>query len=222
MAINYKAEVERYKRYYKNIGEASGQPKTQAYTTAIFSFLAVSLFGWYAIRPTIVTILFLQREIADNKVVSQQMETKIGNLIEAQATLQQHQNDLPLLSQALPQDPAALRLANALKQLGNSSGASVSAINIAKVPLIGGVATPSARISTNPLSALQSYKIIDIPITLSVSGTYSKLENFLNGVINLRRIISINSIDITPQGGQPGTSEIELSAALRLTAHYLQ
>lgn len=222
MAINYKSEVERYKRFYQNIGEASGQPKTQAYTTAIFSFLAVSLFGWYAIRPTIVTILFLQREIADNRAVSQQMEIKIGNLIEAQATLQQYQNDLPLLSQALPQDPSAIKVANTLEQLANSTGASISAINVIKVPLVSGVSTPSAQISSNPLSALHTYKIVDVPLTLSVSGTYSKLENFLTGIVNLRRIITINSIDITPQGGQTGTGEPELSAVLRLMTHYLQ
>ncbi len=223
MAFNYKTEIERYKRYYQNIGSSAGQPYTQAYTAAIFSFLAVSLFGWYAIRPTIETILFLQREITDNKAVSQQMEVKISKLIDAQAALQQYQKDLPLLAQALPQNPSAINVAAALKKLGNNTGATISAINLASTPLVSGAASQSGETNSTALSSLPNQKIIDIPITLTASGTYPNLQNFLNGIINLRRIITINSIDLAPNAqADVSTSEIQLRIVLKLTAHYLE
>lgn len=223
MNSDNKSGFERYKRYYQNIGSSVSQPKTQAYTTAIFSFLAVSLFGWYAIRPTVETILFLQREIADNTVVNRQMEDKISKLIDVQTTIQQNQNNLPLLSEALPQDPAAVVVASALKNLAGNAGASVSAINLSNVPLVSGAATPSAQTAKSPLAILPNPKIMDIPITLNVSGTFSSLQNFLNSIVNLRRIITINAIDIAPnsQGGS-GIGEPELRLVVRLTAHYLQ
>jgi len=226
MTFNYKTEFERYKRYYQNLGTSVAQPKTQAYTTAIFSFLAVSLFGWYAIRPTASTILFLQKEIADDQVVNQQMEDKISKLIASEATLEQYQNELPLLAEALPHDPAAVNLVAALRNLGMNAGASVSAISLAKVPLVSGAASSSAQTAGTALSTLPNQKIIDLPITIMATGNFASLKKFLTGITNLRRIISITSLDIAPDSAAnanlTNTTDLPLHMVVRLTAHYLQ
>lgn len=228
MALDYKTELERYRRYYQKIGGTFGQPRQQAYTTAIFSFLAVSLFGWYAIRPTIETILFLRRQIADNRVVSRQMEDKIGKLIDAQAAYQQYSDKLPLLSQALPRDPSVIKIVSGLKNLSNNS-ASISAVNFSQVPLVAGTATPSAQTvesvkKTSTSVLVPTRKIADIPITIAINGTYPNLITFLNGLVNLRRIISVDAISITRGNeniiGQPGVAQ--LHAVIKVTAHYLQ
>ena len=75
--FDYKKEYDRYKRYYLSMEPVLTKPVNQAYTAIIFSFLAVSLFGWYAIRPTVQTIVTLKREIADKTVLNKQMEDKI-------------------------------------------------------------------------------------------------------------------------------------------------
>ena len=88
MPFNYKTEIQRYRKYYHSLEPVLAKPRSKAYTTIVFSFLAVSLFGWYAIMPTIQTILFLQREIKDKTQLSTQMEDKIAALIEAQSYYQ--------------------------------------------------------------------------------------------------------------------------------------
>lgn len=230
MPFNYKTEIDRYRRYYQNISEVAHRPQPQAYTTAIFSFLAVSLFGWYAIRPTIQTILFLQREITDNKTVSQQMDDKIGKLIEAQVTYQEIQGNLSLLTQALPENSDAVSVVAQLKALGSASQASISAITVSSVPLTAGVATPSG-IKTQPaagsakLAFLPSRKVSDVPITVVSHGTFGSIESFLNGIISMRRIVTVEGISLVPdfetRSGSP-SADISLRMVLKLTARYIE
>ncbi len=58
-----KSELQRFRRYYQRLGPFLTKQKNSQSTAAIFSLLAVSLFGWYAVRPTVPTILSLRREI---------------------------------------------------------------------------------------------------------------------------------------------------------------
>src|SRR5437762_11759734 len=102
MAFNYKTEYEKYRRYYQSLTPNLDKPENRAYTAIIFSFLVVSLFGWYAIRPTMQTIFTLKREIADNTEINIQMENKISALIEAQAGYQEVEPKIPIVNQALP------------------------------------------------------------------------------------------------------------------------
>src|SRR3972149_7715954 len=119
MPFNYRTELHRYRRYYQSIENITKRPNTHFYTTTIFSFLAVSLFGWYAIRPTIQTILFLQREIRDKTELNKKMEDKIAALIEAQAYYQEVEPLLPVLDESLPSQPDAIPLIMQLRNLAS-------------------------------------------------------------------------------------------------------
>lgn len=199
-------------RYYQSLTEFVKQPKTTIYTGAIFSFLAVSLFGWYAIRPTLQTILFLRREIADNKIVSIQMEEKISKLIEAHALYQTIKPRLALLAQALPEDPSAIAVVTQLKNLATVSGATISAITVSAVPLTNNVAKTGKK------------KMADTPIQMVVGGTYPTIKSILTGIINLRRALTIETFTITPE--KTNTTEgpvpdVKLRMVLKVQAHYL-
>lgn len=233
MPFNYKQELGRYKRYYQNIGTAVRQPKTNAYTAAIFSFLAISLFGWYAIRPTLSTIFLLRREIADNALVSQQMEEKITKLIEAQAVYHNVKNKLPILEQALPEDPEAAPVVKQLRNLAIASQASISGIIVSTVPLVGSdtVAAESAKDQTPPQSkkstknpAMLGRKIASIPITVVLTGTYESLQTFLTGISEMRRIMTTETLSIIPEKevetqSQPSGTILRL--VLKLNAYYV-
>lgn len=192
MAVNQKPNYQQYKRYYQTIEPLISKPKNRAYTTTIFSFLAISLFGWYGIRPTLQTILFLRREIADNTVVSKLMEEKITNLIEAQANYQAVEAQLPFIDQAVPESPDAVSLVFQLRNLATQSEVTVGSISIPAIPLLGQDATPSA----GKASANQS-KDKEVPVVVSITGQYENLRAFLDGVLNMRRITSVSSVVIT-------------------------
>lgn len=213
MAFNYKTEYEKYRRYYQSLEPVLKKPTARNYTMAIFSFLAVSLFGWYGIRPTVQTILFLRREIADNQVVSKQMEDKITHLVEAQAAYQDAANQLPVVDQALPADPDVLPLVAQLKNLAARTDSSLSAVQVSSVPLLPSVATVSA--------GPPQTKLTEVPLVVITIGSYTTLKAFLDSMMNMRRIVTIDTIGIS--SSREEIAGVKLSTAsgtlLRMVLH---
>lgn len=218
MAFNYKTEYERYQRYYQSLEPILKKSSTRNYTMAIFSFLAISLFGWYGIRPTIQTILFLRRELADNQVVSKQMEDKITRLVEAQAAYQNAGEKLLTIDQALPQNPDVLSLVSQLKNLASITDSSLSAVQVPAVPLLPSIATLSAGPSAVG-------KLTEVPLVVVVTGTYTKMKAFLEGIIGMRRIFAIDTIGLS----QSKEESLKVSTAsgtllrmvLRINGYYM-
>ena len=229
MPFNYRTELHRYRRYYQSIENITKRPNTHFYTTTIFSFLAVSLFGWYAIRPTVQTILSLRRQIEDNTLVSKQMEEKITKLIEAQATFQTVTDLVPLIKEALPDTPEALSAMAQIRNLAAVTGASVSAISASSTPILDAQTGQSlespdeAKKLNKPTTGIQTKKVIAVPMTVSLTGPFVTIRSFLDGIIDMRRILTIQSINITadsePQNGVDGG--VPLKLVLQLNVHYL-
>lgn len=227
MGYNYTSEIQqRYHKYYKVLEPKLKTPKNKAYTTIVFSFLVVSLFGWYAIRPTIQTILLLKREISDKTQLSKKMEDKIASLIEAQAYYQEIEPLLPAVDQALPGIPDAIPILIQLRNIASMSATSITAYQLPSVPLTGQELLPGGKGIINP-SATTANKQQSFDISLSIKGPYANLHAFIEGITLMRRIVSIESISILPNqsesqstaSAQPNTKLLQL--ALRLKAYYL-
>ncbi|MBI3955664.1 type 4a pilus biogenesis protein PilO [Candidatus Gottesmanbacteria bacterium] len=215
MPFNYKTELHRYRRYYQSINEVAAKPQTRAYTTAIFSFLAVSLFGWYAIRPTIQTILTLQKEIEDNRLVSAQMEEKIGKLIEAHATYQSVENDVPYVSQALPPAPEVLTALGQIRNIAHLRGASISAITSSAAPLLSKEQTAPKTPAAAP-KGIFNRKVKSVQLSVVLVGTFESLAAIIEDIVSMRRIVTIESMGFTPD------REMEqLKLVMRMNAHYI-
>jgi Tfp pilus assembly protein PilO len=219
MAFNYKEEYERYKRYYQSLEPAT--PVRQAYTAIIFSFLVISLFGWYAIRPTMQTILTLKREIADKTEVNKKMEDKISMLIEAQATYQEVEPALLIIDQALPITSDALRAALNLQALASDSHVTITNIAISAIPLTNDT-SPGGHEQT------ASSKLVNFPVSLSVIGAYVDVKQFIQGILNLRRIIQIDAMVFTPihaseplASGSATPTSTQVKVDLKLNVFYL-
>jgi Tfp pilus assembly protein PilO len=203
----------RFKRFYSSLAPTLKKPKMQASTTAVFSFLAISLFAWYAVRPTAQTIIYLQREIADKTTVNKQMEDKITALIEAQATYETIQERLPVIQQALPYNPDAVQLARQLYRIASISQASVSAIQVPSLPLLSQEASAGAKLA--PTKSL----VGEFPVTIVLAGGYPNIKSFLNGLLILRRLVTIDSITIKQEGGR-GLNTDGLQLSIRLRGYY--
>lgn len=182
--------VQQYRKYYQAIRPILQKTKTKVYTTVVFFFLVLSLFGWYAIKPTIQTILYLQREIKDKTEVNKAMDDKIRALIEAQANYEQATPLFPLLEEAVPKAPNALALIAHIKSLAQNQHASVSGIQISNVPLTQEASTSATEKKQTPQEEFQ--------ITITVEGSYQSLKTFIDELTSMRRIIQIASVNFTP------------------------
>lgn len=201
-----------FRRYYQKLRPVFKKPGVRTSTATVFSFLSISLFAWYAIRPTAQTILYLRREIADKTIINEQMENKITALIEAQSTYETIKARLPVVEQALPKNPDAIILARQLRNLASYSGASISALQIPSLPFLGSEATPGAKLASQPK------QVVDFPVALVLRGSYRSLKTFIDGLLTMRRITAIDAITLKRSAKAATDDELQLS--LKLSSYY--
>lgn len=190
-------------------------PRRINYTPAVLSFLVISLFGWYALRPTLQTIIFLRREIADFSKVNQQMEQKIEALIQAQSVYGAVEEQLPLLTEALPDDPEALPAIYRIREIVADSQATLSSSLVGSSPIIGTDKRQEISQHSEPI-------IKQLPITLTIQGNYFALETCLNNLLSQKRILTIELLTLYPSKGvRTDADSFTLELVVRGTVYYL-
>ncbi len=215
MASSFDAQTlqNKFKRYYKQqLDESLKKPKMRATSATVFSFLAVSLFAWYAVRPTAQTIIHLRREIIDKTELNKKMEDKITALIEAQGSYEEVEPKLSLVKQALPHNPDGVILARQIRNLALIANASISAIQIPSLPLLSQEATAGAKTAA-------AKPIEEFPVSIVLAGQYENIRAFLTGLLNLRRVTAINTISIK-QFARRGESDGSLQLSIGLKSYY--
>ncbi len=202
-----------FHRYYQRLQPVMKKQRNRATTTAVFSFLAVSLFVFYAIRPTAQTIILLRREIADKTELNKRMEDKITTLIQAQTNYETASETIPVINEALPVNPDAVVLARKLQHLASISGATISALQMPSLPILANEATPGAKTAPKP-------DVTEFPVNIVLTGTYTSLKAFLDGLLNMRRIVTIDTINFKRATGITGNDPNALQLSTRLKSFY--
>lgn len=169
--------------------------KTASYLTITLSFLSLSLFGLFAIRPTLLTAISLTKSVADLQKLNIDYENKIGNLIRAQGEFEKIRNDLPSIDAALPANASFAKLAQSIERYAKREDVAINQFQI-----------DSVSISTLSASTTMS----NFGFSLVGLGEYESLNNFLSHLVNWKRIITLKSLDFNQEGGSS-------SAILRLT-----
>lgn len=187
-----------YRRYYpSSLTPFLRSPKVKAYGMLILSLFALSIFGAFAIRPTLKTIVQLRRQITDSRLVEKKLEEKINTLYQVQPEYEMIKNDLPIISAALPSNPQFLPFLKNLNKFASESGVLISSLTFQPVSL----------------SNKETSKISSFPFRLSLSGSFSNLTGFLTLLGKSERLITIENIEI-----KPTTSENRENLTLILNA----
>lgn len=209
----------RYKRYYTWIGPLLKKPQAKAYTFLILSIFTVAFFIFFAIRPTINTIIGLQKQIKDNQEVDTKLQDKINSLSQLQAELEVIQPDLPVLDAALPTKSEVVSLIKSLESLAKENNASLSAMQIGTA-MLSEVAP--AEIIVRPINQSTAaaplpepvQELIPVSFVLTVEGNYADIANLIKKITNLPRIISTQSVVVLKSSGK-------IIGNIRFNAFYL-
>jgi Tfp pilus assembly protein PilO len=78
------------------------QERTKKFTTIVLTLVASIILGLFAVSPTLSTIANLQKQIDDSTFVNQKLQQKINNLSTLQQQYANVQNDLPVVTDAIP------------------------------------------------------------------------------------------------------------------------
>lgn len=208
---DYQKRFVRYRKYYsQRINPFLKSRHATAYTMVVLSIFTISFFGFFAIRPTVKTIVELKRQIEDNQIVDKALQKKIDDLVIAQEEYQLIKDFVPAINEALPDTPNLTQALVKIESLASSQQASVSAMQVQSVTFQpGNIDTSKKEISNKPTT---------IDIAIKVSGNYKQLDAFLDKLFKTRRTITAQNLELLPETSETAT----LKLVLKLNTYYLK
>lgn len=159
---------------------AGNKQRATAYLYIIFSLLALSFFGLFAIGPTITTISQLSKQYEEDKIALQKLKDKNAALKALSAEYVNIQEDLGLIDSAIPQAPKLAELTRQLEYLASKNNLIVQKLDTGLMELFP---------ASNKNSALFSYTF-----SIGVFGLESEVNAFISEVINMGRIVGIDRL----------------------------
>lgn len=159
------------------------KPVAQVSSQLVFSIIAVIIFAVFAIRPTLLTMSDLIKELNDKQALSQALTQKVAALSSAQSEYQAAQDRLPILDEAIPPTPRFGEAIAIVEKIASNNSLLIDSIQAKAVPREDSTATSSAqktRVST--------------PIVVTVQGDYPTIRNFVTGIQSTRRLLVIDSV----------------------------
>lgn len=145
------------------------------------TFLLISFFLLFAIKPTVAIILSLIGENKAKQISVKQMRSKINNIILAQDNFSKIQEKYQVIQSSLPDSSG---FSNAVTQI--KSVAQQSSINISKINF------DFSEQDTNK----NNPNISSYSISFSSRSQFVSTVNFLNRLLKNRRLMDITKIDL--------------------------
>jgi Tfp pilus assembly protein PilO len=172
----------------------------------------VSFFGFFALKPTIVTIVNLQSQIKLKKDVDLKLGQKVQALQKAQLSFAKAQNDLSIIDKTLPPGADFTRFERELEYLAVKNNIILFDGRFGGFNVIGNPKVSSTKKTVSNLN----YTTLDF--NLGISGSYQNLKNFLKDLENLDRLVTINNLSFSKQTQTKGA---ELQIKLNAQTFYL-
>lgn len=172
------------------------EEKTQAFTTLALTLVAFIVFGFFAINPTISTIIHLKKELSDSQFVDDKLEEKIRNLSILQKKYVSLENQLPILYAAVPQTPIAPVFTAQIQAIANKSNVKISRLQVYQVELY----------VTKTIKKDSSFAF-----SIEVLGDNENISKFLSSLVNFDRIITIDTFSITKDKESKENQNLQLN-----------
>ncbi len=162
------------------LNASQNRQKVTAYLYIIFSFIALSFFGLFAIGPTITTIADLNKQYDEKKAALKQLEDKNAALKSLSAQYVDIQQDLTIIDNAIPESPKIGELTRQIEQLTIQNGLVMQKLDTGLMELY-----PAKNINS---------PIFAYTFSVGVTGTEQDINRFIADVINMERIIGIDKL----------------------------
>lgn len=160
------------------------EERSQKFFAIVLTFLALSFFGFFAINPTIATILKLRKEVSDSEFVYSQLETKIKNLSALRNQYESLQSDLPFITDAITVRPNVDLLFAQVQGASQKSNVKLSKLQNFEVEILKNNKTPGKQ------HHFYSFVVVG-------NSSFEDIFNFFSTITNMQRIIDIDTFSIT-------------------------
>lgn len=176
------ASTHRYFRYFTYIQPIIKTPFVRTYGSMILTIVTLSVFIIFAIKPTVETILILQKTLTDQRQILDKLKQKTDNLSLGWRNYQSlDKNSKDAIQLSVPTKPDVGNLSKFLEEAANVPQASLSAIQF-----------QSFTINSSTQSGQQS--LAEIPFTYNIEGPYQSLLLVLDNLRHMSRLVSVDSM----------------------------
>lgn len=180
-----KSQSQIYSRYFTYIKPITKLPIVRTYGSTIFTLLIMIMFIFFAIKPTIETIIVLQKKLADSNEVLKKVNQKANDLSSGKANLEKLPEDIKSkIASAIPDNANLKSLIQTLEQTAKNHDASISALQIQPMVL-------------TTRSDKQLGTLSEISFTFNIEGDYTKLISLLRDLKSSVRLISVNNLAVS-------------------------
>ncbi len=194
----------RYKDFFLNIASIyRSRPTVKAYLEIMLPLIAIIIFFLFAIQPTVLTILELNKEIKYREDSLAKMQQKINDLDKAGQVLFTYSEAIEKINRAIPNTPDPASILNQITILASLNSLTVTSLSTPEEIVIKGIA--QEKISKKEESAFPE-SIKNLPVTITVSGKYENINLFLSGMENMRRVIKFESLSINSSRSEENTT----------------
>lgn len=170
------------------------EKNTQKFTTLVLTMVALIIFGFFAINPTLSTIALLKKELKDNQEVAEKLDQKIKNLSMLQQRYSAISDDLPKIFSSIPQTPDITTLIGQLQALSRQNNITITRLQTFEVEL--------------PKKGTNDYS--EFTFSLGIEGSYENLLNFMTDMSDFDRIITLDNIFIGKAAGKENVLQLDI------------
>ena len=175
-----------YSRYFTYIKPITKIPIVKTYGSTVFTLIIIVVFIFFAIKPTIETILVLQKKLVESTEVLEKISKKASDLSAAKQNYDNLDANIKnKILETIPDSVSFKSIAQTLEQTAKLHEASISALQLE--PIVINVKNEQA--STNLLS--------ETSFTFNVTGNYAALTAILQDLRSSSRLISIDSLSLS-------------------------
>jgi hypothetical protein len=185
----------RYKSYFLNVaGQYRERTDVKVYLEILLSLATVTIFSVFALRPTLLTIAELIKEIETKNGTIAIIDSKIDDLSKAQRLTDQQKANIALLKIAIPQEPSPDIFARQVEVLTQKNQTPLSGFSLGKTTILGDTTsrpnTPQAQINESGIQSDQLTFSLQTKVNIA---EYEKASALLGEIEKLRRPVGIGS-----------------------------
>lgn len=144
---------------------------------------AVMFFAIFAIRPTLVTMSDLIKEIEEKRQLDQQLGQKIAALSSVQTQYLAEKDKFTLLEESIPTQPKFEEALKIIEKIASDNKIVIQSMQVNEIPSDAEDNIP-----------FEQKERISVPISVSVEGDFISIRSFVEDIKNNRRILLVDSI----------------------------
>lgn len=170
------------------------------------SICAIVFFAAFAIRPTLLTMSDLIKEIEDKRTLDTQLTQKIAALSVAQGDFLAVEGRVSVLDEALPRGVSMTYTLKVIEKIASDQGVAISSMTVLEIP------------PDPPEDAVWSQlERQSMSIQVTVTGQYAGIREFAEQLRNSRRSFVIERITFSTQDSR---GQRTLEATMLIGAPY--